>query len=281
MSAVLLDGKLIASRIRQEVATDIIDLEYSPGLGVILVGEDSASRLYVSLKEKACASVGIRMEIARFPVNATQQEILATVGAFNVRTDIDAVLVQLPLPSSLDTGRIIAAIDPSKDVDGFHPANIASLRAGAPLIVPGLSASIVELIRAADEPLNGKRTLVIGNSETFYSPLETVLEGMGLVPSFRRADAVDVSQMSRIADVLIVAVGRSRFVTGDMIKPGAIIIDIGTNKADDTTVGDVDAAAAAQVAGYMTPVPGGVGPVTVAMLLKNTVALARRRSHHG
>lgn len=277
MSAILLDGKSIARRIRESARVEIHKAGLAPGLGVILVGDDPASHLYVALKRKACAEAGIVFNERLLSAAATTEAVLAEVASFNARPDIHAILVQLPLPAQIDTDRVIAAIDPTKDVDGFHPENVAALRAEKPRIVPGLAASIMELISATGVDLNGKRALVIGNSLTFYEPLESVLASAGLAPDFRRADEPDLAQVTRAADVIVVAVGRAGFLSADMIKQDAIVIDVGTNRGSDGgTVGDCDPDVNSK-AGWLSPVPGGVGPVTVAMLIKNTVMLAAKK----
>lgn len=269
MPAQRIDGKKIAAEIRLRVATDVAMLETSPGLGVVLVGDDKASHLYVNLKEKACADAGICFERHEFPATATQEEVLAAVTTLNTRPDIDAILVQLPLPKHLDEDAVILSMDPAKDVDGFHPKTT---------VVPGLAAGIMTLIESTKVPLAGKTAAVIANSDVFYRPLANALVEAGLAPSFRKPDDGDVEEAARGADVLIVAVGRPGYVHADMVKPGAIIIDIGTNRMDGKVVGDV-AEDAWEVAGFITPVPGGVGPITVAMLLANVLTLAERRQN--
>ncbi len=277
MSAKIIDGKSIAARVRGEVREEIAELGIKPGLGVILVGDDPASHLYVSLKEKACAEVGIKMEKRLFPASAKEKEVVAAVNKFNRRDDIDGILVQLPLPAPLDEDRVIAAIDPAKDADGFHPDNVAALMKGQPTILPGLVAGIMELITASTEDLTDEIAVVVGNSRTFFEPLAVVLRHAGLTPQFLTPADPNLAEILKTAKVVIVAVGKARFVKGDMIRQGAVVIDVGTNKVDGKTVGDVDFDSVKEVAGHVSPVPGGVGPMTVAMLLVNTVALAKRR----
>ncbi|HTM68724.1 MAG TPA: bifunctional 5,10-methylenetetrahydrofolate dehydrogenase/5,10-methenyltetrahydrofolate cyclohydrolase [Candidatus Binatia bacterium] len=274
MKAKLIDGKKIAREITERAKRECADLGFKPGLGVVLVGDDPASHLYVSLKEKACREVGIAFERVFLAPDAPIALVLRAIENFNRRTEIDAILVQLPLPPHLDAGTVVAAMDPEKDVDGFHPDNVARLRNGAPTIVPGLAAGILALAKASGEPLAGKRALVVANSPEFYAPLEVTLRSAGLEPSYAKPD--DAGGRTREADLVIVAVGIPGWLTGVMVKPGAIVIDVGTNKVDGKTVGDADASVL-EVAGHVTPVPGGVGPVTVAMLVKNAVALAKRR----
>jgi methylenetetrahydrofolate dehydrogenase (NADP+)/methenyltetrahydrofolate cyclohydrolase len=221
----------------------------------------------VNLKEKACADAGICFERHELPATATQDEVITVVQNLNGRPDIDAVLVQMPLPAHIDEDAVILTMDPAKDVDGFHPQTT---------VVPGLAAGIMTLIQSTKVPLAGKTALVIANSDVVYRPLAKVLAEAELAPSFRKPDEGDVEEVACGADVLIVAVGRADYVHADMVKPGAIIIDVGTNRVDGKVVGDV-AEDAWNVAGFITPVPGGVGPITVAILLANVLTLAERR----
>jgi methylenetetrahydrofolate dehydrogenase (NADP+)/methenyltetrahydrofolate cyclohydrolase len=277
MTAKTIDGKAVARRITQEATAELAKLGTTPGLAVVLVGDDPASHLYVRLKEKACRDVGIAFEKLLFRADADEASVLRSLAALNAREDVDAILVQLPLPEHLDEDRVIATIDPTKDVDGFHAENVRLLRDGKPRIVPGLAAGILELIRSTGETLAGMTALVVANSPAFYAPLEAALALGGMSPSFAQPDDATLADKIRAADVLVVAIGRPGFVTGAMLKPGAIVIDVGTNRVDGMTVGDVDPASSTGVAGHLTPVPGGVGPVTVAMLLRNAVELCRQR----
>ncbi len=277
MSAKTIDGKAVARRITDDAEAELAKLGVTPGLAVVLVGDDPASHLYVRLKEKACRDIGIAFEKLLFRADADETSVLRSVAALNARVDVDAILVQLPLPDRLDEDRVIAAIDPAKDVDGFHAENVRLLREGRPRIVPGLAAGVLELIRSTGEALAGKAALVVANSPAFYAPLESALALGGMKPSFAQPDDATIADKTRVADVLVVAIGRPGFVTGAMLKPRAIVIDVGTNRVGGKTVGDVDPASAASVAGHLTPVPGGVGPVTVAMLLANAVELCRQR----
>jgi methylenetetrahydrofolate dehydrogenase (NADP+)/methenyltetrahydrofolate cyclohydrolase len=278
MNAKLIDGKTLAARWRAETKTKITELGFQPGLGVILVGDDPASHLYVSLKEKACAEVGIKMEKRLFPPDATEDAVLAAIREFNSRPDTDAILVQLPLPPQLDEDKIIVAIDPAKDADGFHPDNVAAFRRGEPnALAPGLAAGIMELIAATDADLVSRRAVVVANSDVFFGPVAAILKRSAVSAEFVRPDDADLAERSRRADILIVAVGRPGFINGDTCKPGAIVIDVGTNRVEGQTVGDVDMASVGDVASFLTPVPGGVGPMTVAALVANVAELANRR----
>ncbi len=272
-----IDGKEVARRIAADAIHERERLGVTPGLAVVLVGDDPASHLYVRLKEKACRVAGIDFEKLLFRADASEESVLRAVAKLNARTDIDAILVQLPLPVPLSAERVIAAIDPTKDVDGFHPENVAALRTDNPRIVPGLAAGIMELIRSTGVTLEKKSALVIANSAAFYEPLEAVLRPALHDAGFAQPDDANLVEKSRAADILIVAIGRAGFITGAMLKPGTIVIDVGTNRVGDRIVGDVDAVSAEGVAGHLTPVPGGVGPVTVALLLRNAVELCRQR----
>ncbi|OGL74663.1 hypothetical protein A3C96_01825 [Candidatus Uhrbacteria bacterium RIFCSPHIGHO2_02_FULL_60_10] len=274
----LIDGKSIAARIREDAKTQIRQLGFTPGLGVLLVGDDSASHLYVGLKEKACLASGIKMEKKLLPTAATEAEVLAVIAGFNGRPDIDAVLVQLPLPPHLDEDHIIAAIDPQKDVDGFNPDKVAAFRRGERgALPPGLAAGIMELIIATDVDIVSHRAVVLANSLVFFEPLAAILKRSAVNSEFVRPDDEELVAKTRTADILIVAIGRPGFVKGEMCKPGAIVIDVGTNRVDGRTVGDVDAASVRNIIAHLSPVPGGVGPMTVAMLIANVVELAKRR----
>lgn len=277
MAAALIDGKKIAANIRAGLKREIDGLRFAPGLGAVLVGDDPGSHIYIRRKEEACAEAGIRFTLRLFPAEAANEDVLAAVAAFNADREIDGILVQVPLPSQLDTDAIIAAIDPKKDADGFHPQNVAALLAGDPRIIPGLASGILELIRDTNTPLAGKTALIIANSTTFSRPLEKVLAGAGLAAKYARPDASRLTDLAQAADVLITAVGRPGFIRGETVKPGAIVIDVGITRVGTKVVGDVDAVSVAPVAGFLTPVPGGVGPMTIAMLLTNVVALAKAR----
>lgn len=257
MKTRIIDGRALARRIRTEAMHAIKERSLHPGLGVILVGDDPASHLYVNLKERACAEAGIRFEKRLLARGSTEAEVLASIEALNVRDDIDGILVQLPLPEGLDETKIIEAVRPDKDVDGFHPET---------RLVPGLATGILLLAKEAASPLQGKSLHVMANSTVFREPVERL---------FLDEQAVLVDDPKK-ADIVVVAVGKPGALTGAMIKEGAAVIDVGTNRIGSTVVGDgigLDG-----IAGAVTPVPGGVGPVTVAMLIRNTVELASRRA---
>lgn len=270
----LIDGRKLAEEIRSNLKTQISSLGFAPGLGVILVGNNPASHLYIKLKEQACAEVGIKFEKAMFPDNAPQEEINLTIQQFNNRSDIHGILVQFPLPKNFDTDKIISAIDPKKDVDGFHPENLEAIKSGKPNIIPGVALGILKLIESTDEPLKNKKAALLVNSETFALPIKYLLEKSGVeVETILNTQYLILDTY----DIIVIAIGRPKFLKADMVKDGAIIIDVGTNILDGETVGDADFDSFKNKNGWITPVPGGVGPMTVAMLLQNVYNLAVKK----
>jgi methylenetetrahydrofolate dehydrogenase (NADP+) / methenyltetrahydrofolate cyclohydrolase len=290
MSARILDGKSMAADLRAEIAAAVAALRgqagWVPGLGVVLVGDDPASRSYVSAKEKACAAAGIHSREVGLPATASRAEILAAVRSLNEDDAIDGILVQLPLPDSSIEREVIEAIDPAKDVDGFHPVNVGRMVLGLPSFVPCTPNGVVEMLRRAGVPLSGAAVVVIGRSQIVGRPLSILLsqKGVDATVTLCHTRTKDIGRHTRAADVVVVAAGRPSTLTAEMVKPGAVVIDVGVNRVPDATkasgyrlAGDVDFAAVAEKAGAITPVPGGVGPMTIAMLLHNTVEAARRR----
>ncbi len=276
MSAQIIDGKKIAAEIREEIKKEIVELGITPGLAVILVGADPASHLYVGLKEKACAEVGIHFEKYLFFATESEEKIIKKIQEFNNNPDIHGILVQLPLPSHFNEAKIIAALDPLKDADGFHPANIEKLLRDESTVVPPVISGILKLLEATGEEIVNKKIAILANSETFVKPLQKILEKDNRVAYAIAPE--NVTPITYDADIIVTALGRPKFLTGEMIKDGAIIIDIGTTRLEDgTLVGDVDFESVFKKAGWITPVPGGVGPMTVAMLLKNVLELAKRQ----
>ena len=260
-----IDGRSLASLIRAKIAEEIARFGFRPGLGVVLVGDDPASHLYVALKEKACAEAGIFFERRDFPAEAAQDEVLSAIRHFNEDEAIDAILVQLPLPAQIDADAAVAAIDPRKDVDGFHPQNLrAYLEGSGPM--PGLVEAVSLLLDEAGALSHGL-ACVRANSAIFSMPVEVMLERRGLAPT----------EDCHAADVAVTALGKPKSLTADQIKPGAIVIDVGTTRLEGKTVGDADAESLEGAASALTPVPGGVGPMTVALLIKRTLELARAR----
>ncbi len=276
--AKIIDGKALAEQIQLELTQKIKQQKLTPNLAVILVGDDPASHLYVSLKKKACQKIGIIFHEYLLPGNTTEKKVLETISFLNHDPKIDAVLIQLPLPQALDTDKIISALDPKKDVDGFHPQNIEKLLRQESDFIPGLSLGILKLIESTHEDLAGKKAVIIAKSQIFYRPLAKLLNDQGVATAIISPQDKNIKDQAVQADILIVACGKAFFITGEMVKDGAIVIDVGTNKIDrGHVVGDVDYNEVFEKASHITPVPGGVGPMTVAMLLYNTVKLAEKR----
>ncbi|MFH1207446.1 MAG: bifunctional 5,10-methylenetetrahydrofolate dehydrogenase/5,10-methenyltetrahydrofolate cyclohydrolase [Patescibacteria group bacterium] len=267
----IIDGKKIADGVLQDVKRSVAKLSNKPGLAIILIGSDPASYIYVGLKEQAAQDVGIVIEKYVYPENIGEPKVMEKISELNGRKDINGILVQLPLPKGYGTDKIISAIKPIKDVDGFHPENIQSQQQGRPGLVPGLAAGIVELARSTGESLTEKKTVIISNSKIFYQPIALLMEKLGSRADHVSPDDIKLAEQTLAADVIIVAIGRPRFVKKEMVKPGAIVIDVGYNRLNGKAVGDVDFTDVSGVAGWITPVPGGVGPMTVSMLLQNVL----------
>lgn len=274
-----IDGKAIAAAVRAELKDEVaamIAAGNTPGLAVILVGNDPASRVYVSNKEKACADVGIRSVEFTLPEETTQEDLLALVADLNARDDIHGILCQLPLPSHLDDKAVIAAIAPEKDVDAFHAANVGHIMIGDYTFLPCTPAGVMELLHRSNIDVAGKTCVVIGRSNIVGKPMAMLLLHENATVTICHSRTQNLKDVCRSADVLVAAVGRAKFVTPDMVKPGAAVIDVGINRDENGKLcGDVDPAVD-EVAGWLTPVPGGVGPMTIAMLLKNTVTAAKQ-----
>jgi methylenetetrahydrofolate dehydrogenase (NADP+)/methenyltetrahydrofolate cyclohydrolase len=303
--AELLDGKAIADQIKQEVARDVERLvaehQLKPCLAAVRVGDDPASAVYVQNKIRACEEVGIRSEHHALPATTTAVELLDLINSLNMRAEVDGILVQLPLPGEIDEARIIEAIDPKKDVDGFHPLTIGRLSMGRPTFVPATPAGIIELLDRCGIPISGANACVVGRSQIVGRPVAQLLLQRDATVTICHSRTRDLPAITRQADILVVAIGRPGFIGREHIKPGASVIDVGMNKVADeavarslfgaetakrleiiskrgyTLVGDVNPAEADEVAGKRTPVPGGVGLLTVAMLMRNTVKAARQR----
>lgn len=275
----LIDGKKIATKIIDDVANQIVEANIRPQLAVLLVGNDPASELYVKLKEKKCAQTGILFNKYLIDENKPEQEIIDTIDFLNKDPEIDAILIQLPLPKKFDQEKIITAMDHKKDVDGFHPVNIKRYLDGKKQhILPGLSLAIWNLIASTGkENYIDKNAIIIAKSEHFTLPTKKLLSDQKINVSIVRPNDSDLKDKCLEADIIITAIGKPNSITKDMVKKDAIIIDVGINKVGKKTVGDVDFNNVAPITSYITPVPGGVGPMTIAMLLFNTVALARER----
>ena len=281
MTANLLDGKKIAGEIREDVARRTEELKRRgvvPGLSVILVGEDPASKVYVGQKEKACRETGFKSDLLRLPETTTQAELLSLIGRLNGDPSVHGILVQLPLPAGIDPEAVIAAIDPAKDVDGFHPVNIGHLVSGVGGMVPCTPLGIVRMLESYRIPLAGKHAVVVGRSSIVGKPLAHLLLARDCTVTICHSRTPDLGYFTRQADILVAAVGRPRLIKADMVKPGAVVVDVGINRLETGLVGDVDFDAVREVAGWITPVPGGVGPLTIAMLLENTLDSATRQS---
>ncbi len=289
MGAQLIDGNATAAAIHEEVRAEVEELKSKygivPGLATVLVGENPASQFYVRSKQKKCGEVGIRSFGHELPENASQEEVERLVAELNANPEVHGILVQLPLPGHLDEERVLAAIGIDKDVDGFHPINIGRLamKGRKPMFVPCTPAGCIELLDRYGIEIEGKDAVVLGRSNIVGLPVAMLLLHRNASITICHSRSKDLPAICRRADILIAAVGRPRMVKGDWIKPGAAVIDVGINRVDDPSakqgyriVGDVDFEEAKEVAGYITPVPGGVGPMTIAMLLKNTLTSAKR-----
>jgi methylenetetrahydrofolate dehydrogenase (NADP+)/methenyltetrahydrofolate cyclohydrolase len=298
----VLDGIAIAGQIKSEVAVEVKDLKargITPGLAVILVGEVPASQIYVRSKVKTCGELGIFSEMLTPPESVTTDELLKLVAQLNAREDIDGILIQLPLPKHVDTRRLLEAVSPDKDVDGFHPINVGRLQSGQPCLAPCTPAGIMEILRRSGLPIAGQNAVVLGRSDIVGKPIAMMLLNASATVTVCHSKTVGLAEFTREADLLVAAIGRPGFVTAGMVKPGATLIDVGINRITDAAeverlfggdqaraatfekrgsvvVGDIDPAAFFLADAY-TPVPGGVGALTIAMLMQNTVTAARLR----
>jgi methylenetetrahydrofolate dehydrogenase (NADP+)/methenyltetrahydrofolate cyclohydrolase len=277
VTARIIDGKAVAAAMRETLARRVAALGFRPGLAVVLVGDDPASAVYVRSKDRAAEAAGIRAVTHRLPRETTQAALLALVAELNADAEVDGVLVQLPLPPQISAAAVIEAIDPQKDVDGFHPANVAALAGGRPGLVPCTPLGAMRLLLEAGVPIAGARATVLGRSAIVGRPMAALLLAADATVTVAHSRTADVAAECRRADILVAAAGRAEMVRGDWIKPGAAVIDVGINRVGDRLVGDVAYAEAADAAGWITPVPGGVGPMTIACLLENTVAAALAR----
>ena len=276
MSAALLDGKALSARMRERLGQEAAALPRQPGLAVILVGDNPASAVYVRNKEKDCAQCGVRCLNHHLPAETTQQELLALVEDMNRREDVDGILVQLPLPEGLDSRAVLEAIRPEKDVDAFHPENVGAIMIGDYRFLPCTPAGVMELIHSTGTDLTGKRAVVLGRSNIVGKPMAMLLLHENATVTIAHSKTQNLEELTRQADVLVAAVGRPKFVTADMVKPGAVVIDVGMDRDENGKLcGDVDFGGVSQVCGAITPVPGGVGPMTISMLLENTLTAAK------
>lgn len=281
MKAVLIDGRKIAAEIKAEVKAEVEELRAKgivPGLATILVGSDPASHIYVRNKVKDCEETGIFSEKIVLPEDTAASELLDIIENLNERSDIHGILVQLPLPRHLDEFEIISSVAPEKDVDGFHPVNQGLMLLGRDAIYPCTPAGVVEMLKRYHIRIEGRHAVVIGRSNIVGKPAAVLLLKENATVTICHSKTENLSEITKTADILVVAVGRPKMVTADMVKEGAAVIDVGINRVESKIVGDVDFEAVAQVASYITPVPGGVGLVTRAMLLKNTIKACKRQT---
>ena len=277
MTAVVMDGRSLAAKLRTQIAEDVAAFGEPVCLATVLVGDDPASHVYVGKKHDASAEAGIESRDHRFPAATPESEILDLLAELNDDDGVDGILVQLPLPDHMDEPKVTRSVDPAKDVDGFHPLNAGRLFLGEPLHVPATPLGIMAMLDEYGVDLQGRDAVVIGRSEIVGKPIAMLLLAEHATVTICHSRTHDLAAVSREADVLVAAIGKAGFVTRDMVKPGAALIDVGINRVDDRLVGDVDADVA-EVAGLMTPVPGGVGPMTIAALLRNTVRAARQQT---
>ncbi|MGF0335187.1 bifunctional methylenetetrahydrofolate dehydrogenase/methenyltetrahydrofolate cyclohydrolase FolD [Ectopseudomonas toyotomiensis] len=286
MSAQLIDGKATAARVLAEVAADVAKLKaqgIEPALAVVLVGNDPASQVYVRNKVLRAGEVGIRSLEYRLSADASAEAVLEVVAALNADATVNGILVQLPLPAHIDETRVLQAIDPAKDVDGFHSENVGGLSQGRPVLTPCTPAGCMRLLRDTLGDLSGKHAVVVGRSNIVGKPMAALLLAANCSVTVLHSRSVKPEKLCGQADIVVAAVGRPRMIGADWIKPGAVVIDVGINRIDEDgrsrLVGDVDFDAVRQVASAITPVPGGVGPMTIALLMQNTVTAARQQ--HG
>jgi len=280
MTARIIDGKALSQKIREEVAqrvTKLVESGVRPGLAVVLVGEDPASQVYVRNKVEACEKAGLHSVKEQYPATMSEAELLQRIAILNGDPTIHGILVQLPLPPHMDSHKVIEAIAAEKDVDGFHISNAGLLMTGQPLFRPCTPYGVMKMLEAENVPLRGAEAVIVGASNIVGKPMAMLLLAAGATVTLCNSKTRDLGAQTRRADVLVVATGKAGIVTGDMIKPGAVVIDVGINRgADGKLCGDVEFASAREVAGAITPVPGGVGPMTIAMLMVNTVEAAER-----
>ena len=277
--AIIIDGKEVSRLTRQQIAEDVAEIKEKygtvPGLAVILVGDNPASCVYVRNKHKACLEVGINSYEIRYPAEVTESELVAKINELNADDNVNGILVQLPLPKHISEEKIINSIAPEKDVDAFHPFNVGKIMLGSYDYLPCTPAGVMKLLEHYEVEISGKECVVLGRSNIVGKPMAHLLLQKNGTVTVCHSKTADLSEVTKRADVLVVAIGKAKFLTADMVKPGAVVIDVGINRLDDGKLcGDVDFDAVSNVASYITPVPGGVGPMTITMLLKNTVKAA-------
>lgn len=277
--AKIIDGKAISAQIRSEIRDEIAASGIKPGLAVVLVGDDPASAVYVRNKKKACEEVGIYSESYELPVTTTQDELLSLIDTLNKKSSIHGILVQLPLPKQIDENAVILAIDPAKDVDAFHPYNVGRIMTGDYAYLPCTPAGVMMLLERSGISISGKKCVVVGRSNIVGKPQAMLLLHANGTVTICHSHTKNLADECREADILVVAIGKADFITGDMVKEGAVVIDVGMNRREDGKLtGDVDYASVEPKASYITPVPGGVGPMTITTLMKNTLTAAKAAS---
>jgi methylenetetrahydrofolate dehydrogenase (NADP+) / methenyltetrahydrofolate cyclohydrolase len=290
VSATILDGKALAEEIRREIRSEAAEFTAKTGvmpcLAAVLVGDNPASEVYVRNKQKGCQQVGMTSRLDRLPVEATTEQLLALVHQLNADPEVHGILVQLPLPPAIDASRVLLSVDPQKDVDAFHPENVGLMVQGRPRFIPCTPHGVQQMLVRGGVEIDGAHAVILGRSEIVGKPMALLL--MQKAPGGNASVTVchsrsrNLPELTRSADILIAAIGRAKFVTAEMVKPGAVVVDVGMNRTAEGLVGDVDFAAVREVASRITPVPGGVGPLTVTMLLHNTLAAARTlAARHG
>ena len=281
--AKIIDGKAVSASVRAELKAECESFYkengYKPGLAVVIVGDDPASKVYVNNKEKGCAEVGYYSEVYRLPAETTEEELLTLIDKLNNDDKIHGILCQLPLPKHLDETKVILSIDPKKDVDAFHPENVGKIMIGNYSFLPCTPAGVMKLIESTGVDITGKECVVVGRSNIVGKPQAMLLLQKNGTVTICHSRTKDLAEVTRRADILVVAIGKADFIKGDMIKDGAVVIDVGMNRrADGKLTGDVDFASAEKKASFITPVPGGVGPMTITMLLKNTMTAAKENA---
>lgn len=274
--AQIIDGKLISEQVKLAVKEELAALPFGACLAVVIVGSDPASRVYVNSKKKACELVGIRSLEYALPEETTEEELLALVDKLNADQAVNGILVQLPLPKQIDENKVIAAISPNKDVDAFHAANVGKIMIGDYDFLPCTPAGCMDLIHSTGISISGKQAVVVGRSNIVGKPMAMLLLHESATVTICHSRTQNLKEICRSADILVAAVGKANLITGDMVKPGAVVIDVGMNRLESGKLcGDVEFESASQQAGYITPVPGGVGPMTIATLMKNTLTAAK------
>ena len=283
MPATILDGKQLAQQLRSELTEEVVEFIQNNGavpcLAAVLVGDNPASEVYVRNKQRACEAVGIESQLHRLKGDATSEDLLKLIAKLNKDAEVHGILVQLPLPPQIDKNRVLLAVSPNKDVDAFHPENVGRLVQGRPRFLPCTPQGVQQLLVRSGVEIAGRHVVILGRSEIVGRPLSIMLSQHGpggdATVTLCHSRSRDLPSITRLADILIVAIGRPKFVTAEMVRPGAAVVDVGINRTDEGVVGDVDFDAVAAVAGAITPVPGGVGPLTIAMLLRNTLSAAQ------